>query len=125
MFLVRLPATNRSRNHNEQNQNGDKGKRGAVRYSTRMEAMLMRNYFVVGWRLLGSFQVLGYSLIFIEPHALGISADVRFIEDASGKQIELFIFQRLQQTASNLRRGDNFLKRNASQLSLLTQMFAK
>jgi len=85
----------------------------------------MRDHFVVRWRLLGGFQVLGYSLIFIESHALGVSADIGSVEDASRKQIELFILQRLQKTASNLCRGDNFFKRNASQLSLLTQMFAK
>ena len=85
----------------------------------------MSDYFIVGRRFLGCFQVLGNRLVFVHSHTLGVGADVSFVEDASGKQIKLLFFQSQQQAASNLGCRDNLLQRNTPHLSLLTQTFAK
>jgi hypothetical protein len=125
MFLVGLPATDCTRHHNQQNQNGNKGKLGTLRPPIRMKRVLMGNYLIIWRRLLGCFQISGDRFVFVDSHTLGISADIGFVEDASGEQIKLFFFESQKQTASYLRRGDNLFQRDAPRLSLLTQMFAE
>jgi hypothetical protein len=85
-----------------------------------MKRMLVGDNFIVRRRFLSCFQVFSDSLVLIDANTLGIGADVRLVEDAPREQVELFFFERQQQTATNLCGGDNFVERNTPHLSLLT-----
>jgi hypothetical protein len=87
--------------------------------------MLVRDDFGIGWCFLRRLQVFGDGLIRVNPDALSVSLHVGLVEDSTGKQVELFVLQRLQKPPADFGRCDNLLQRDAAHLPLLSQMLAK
>jgi hypothetical protein len=56
----------------------------------------------LGWIRARSRHVIGDSLVFIKTNVASVCANESFIEDTAGKLLELFLFQRTEQTSANL-----------------------
>jgi hypothetical protein len=70
-------------------------------------------------------EVIGYCLIFVQANLAGVGADESLIEDASGKLIEMLIFNRAQHAGADFCRGGNGFERDAAQLALPAKIVPK
>ena len=129
-LTVELPASGSSRDQNEQDKNGDQGKaatdRGAIHVIAAVHGrILMGDQPDIRRVFMRRPQIIGDRLLLVDAKVTGVSANVAFVEDASGKEFELFVFQGAEQARSNLGRGGNFVERDASHLALPPQAFAE
>ena len=126
MILVDFPAADATGDYHQQNQYGKNWEAGAADRAVGVQgSMLMGNDSGVRRRLLSGLQIIGYGFVFVDTDALGISANVGFVEDSAGQEIELFIFQSLKQAPADFSRGHNLIQRDAAQLTFASQTFAK
>ncbi len=79
----------------------------------------------IGLLVASRLKVIGYRLFFVHAQVLGVGAHESFVEDAPRQQIELLIFEGLQQARANLGGLSNFVEGNAPHLSLAPEPIAK
>ncbi len=76
-------------------------------------------------RLPQAREVVVDGILGIEAEVLGVCADKSFIEDSAGKQVEVFLFDRLQHARADLGYIGNVVEREFSLLARFTEFFAK
>ncbi len=124
--LVDPPAANGSGNYYSQDQNRHEWEAEPLWHAIRVQrGVLLRDDAGVGSSLASGLLVFGNRLLLVEPDTFRISADVRAVEDAAGKLLELLVFQRLQVAAADLGGGDDLVEGDAAHLPLAPQVFAE
>ena len=69
--------------------------------------------------------VIGYGLFLIETKKLGIGSNESLVEDAAGEQVEFLVLDGLEHPGADFGGGRNLVQRDATQLALTAQFFAK
>ena len=76
-------------------------------------------------RLAQAREVVVDGIFGIEAEVLGVRADKSFIKDSAGKQVEVFLFDRLQHARADLGYVGNVVERELFLLARLAEFFAK
>jgi len=76
-------------------------------------------------RLTQAGEVVVDGIFGIEAEVLGVSADESFIEDSTGKQVEVFLFDRLQHARADFGDAGNVVEREFFFLARLAKFFSE
>ena len=70
-------------------------------------------------------EVVGYGFFFVESDLAGEGADETFVEDAAGKLVEVFVFQRAQHAGADLCGVGDGVELEPALLALLAKFFSE
>jgi hypothetical protein len=72
-----------------------------------------------------SGEIVGHGFLFVEPDLPGVGADETLIEDATGKLVEVFVFEGAQHAGADLRGVGDGIQLDAALLALFAKFFSE